>query len=52
MAAIILIYDKLSGINLMEKCSLYSDQNQLFQCKIKMRQENVNNNEFYVDINK
>ena len=27
-------------------------ENQILECKIKMRQGNVNNNEFYVDINK
>ena len=44
------IYAKLSGIDL--RFSLYSDQNQIFECKIKMKQGNVNNNGFHVDINK
>ena len=35
-----------------EKFSLYSGQNEIFECKIKMTQGNVNNNVFYVDINK
>ena len=51
-AAIIYIYAKLSGICLIEKFSLYSDQNQIFECKIKFKQGNVNNNGFHVDINK
>ena len=38
----IYIYAKLSGIDLIEKFSLYSDQNQIFECKIKMRQRHVN----------
>ena len=36
------IYAKLSGIDLIEQFSLYSDQNQIFECKIKMRQRHVN----------
>ena len=52
MAAIIYIYAKLSGMDLIVKFSLYSDQNHIFECKNKMRQRNVNNNELYVDINK
>ena len=38
----IYIYAKLSVIDLIEKFSLYSDQNQIFECKIKMRQRHVN----------
>ena len=38
----ICIYAKLSGIDLIEQFSLYSDQNQIFECKIKMRQRYVN----------
>ena len=37
----IYIYVKLSGIDLIERFSLYSDQNQIFECKIKMRQRHV-----------
>ena len=44
MTAIIYMYAKLSGIDLIERFSLYSDQNQIFECKKKMRQGNVNNN--------
>ena len=43
---------KLSGIDLIEKFSLYSDQNQIFESKIKMKHGNVNNIGFHVDINK
>ena len=51
-AVIVYMYAKLSGIDLIEKFSLYSFQNQIFKCKIKMKQGNVNNNGFHVDINK
>ena len=51
-AAIVYIYAKLSGIDLIEGFSLYSDRNQIFECKIQMKQGNVNNNGFPVDINK
>ena len=34
--AIVYIYAKLCGIDLIEKFHLYSDQNQIFECKIKM----------------
>ena len=45
---IIYIYAKLSGIDLIERFSLYSHQNKIFGCKIKMRQGNVyNNNNYY-----
>ena len=40
------------GIDLIERFCLYSDQNQIFECKIKMKHGNVNNNGFHVDINK
>ena len=50
-AAIVHICAKLSGMDLIERFSLYSDQNQIFQCKIKMKQGNVNNNGFHVDLN-
>ena len=51
-AAIVYSYAKLFGIYLIEKFSLYSDQNQIFECKIKIKQGNVDNNGFHVDINK
>ena len=43
---------KLSGIDLIERFSLYSDQNQIVECKIKMKQWKVNNNGLHIDINK
>ena len=46
------IYAKLSGIDLIERFSLNSDQNQIFESKIKLKKGNVNNNGFHVDINK
>ena len=51
-AAIVYSYSKLSGIDLIEQFSLYSDQNQIFECKIQNKQGNVDNNGFHVDINK
>ena len=40
-----------SGIDLIEKFSLYSDQNQIFECKIQIKQGSIDNNGFHVDIN-
>ena len=42
----IYMYAKLSGIDLIEQ--LYSDQNKIFECKIKMRQRHVNKYVFEV----
>ena len=49
-AAIVYRYVKLSGMDLIEKFSLYSDQNQIFECKIQIKQGSVDNNGFHVDI--
>ena len=51
-AAIVYSYAKLSGVYLIEEFSLYSYQNQIFECKIKNKQGHVNNSGFHVDINK
>ena len=51
-AAIAFSYVKLSGIDLIEKFRLYSGQNQIFECKIQIKQGNVDKNGFHVDINK
>ena len=51
-AAIVYSYAKLSGIDLIERFSLYSDQNQIFECKIKIKQGRLDNNGFHGDINK
>ena len=51
-AAIVYSYAKLSGIDLIEQFSLYLDQNQIFECKIKIKQGSLDNNGFHVDINK
>ena len=50
-AAILHRYVKLSGMELIEQFSLYSDQNQIFECKIQIKQGSVDNNGFHVDIN-
>ena len=50
-AAIVYRYVKLSGIDLIERFSLYSDQNKIFECKIQIKQGSVDNNGFNVDIN-
>ena len=50
-AAIVYRYVKLSGMDLIEQFSLYSDQNQIFECKIQIKQGSVDNNGFHVDIN-
>ena len=50
-AAIVYRYVKLSGMDLIEKFSLYSVQNQIFECKIQIKQGSVDNNGFHVDIN-
>ena len=50
-AAIVYSYVKLSGMDLIEQFSLYSDQNQIFECKIQIKQGSVDNNVFHVDIN-
>ena len=51
-AAIVYSYVKLSGIDLIARFSLYSDQNQISECKIQIKQGSVDNNGFHVDINK
>ena len=51
-AAIVYSYAELSGIDQIEKFSLYSDQNQIFECKKKIKQGSLDNNGFHVDINK
>ena len=50
-AAIVYRYVKLSGIDQIERFSLYSDQKQIFECKIQIKQGSVDNNGFHVDIN-
>ena len=50
-AAIVYRYVKLSGMDLIEWFSLYSDQNQIFECKIQIKQGSVDDNGFHVDIN-
>ena len=62
-AAIVYSYAKLSGIYLIEKFSLYSEQTQTFELLLlknynyfyltdKNKQENVKSNGFHIDINK